>query len=166
MGQKVNPLSIRLGFIKDTSSRWFGRHADFGLFLEEDVKIRRHIKYRTEIEEALNSEPTWKLKTEKWLKTPKRQQTKRLTTDFENNPTNIIEDIREKLVKRMHSKSRYSNKIDNKRNTFRFYYTIENGARMCERIRYNPDKGALLLCSWFEKHTSDMKSAVREKPIL
>lgn len=44
MGQKVNPISIRLGFIKETSSRWFARHADFGLFLEEDYKIRKHIK--------------------------------------------------------------------------------------------------------------------------
>ncbi len=44
MGQKVNPISVRLGFIRNTSSRWFARHADFGLFLEEDVKIRKHIK--------------------------------------------------------------------------------------------------------------------------
>lgn len=44
MGQKVHPLAMRLGFIKEASSRWFARHADFGIFLEEDVKIRRHIK--------------------------------------------------------------------------------------------------------------------------
>ncbi len=44
MGQKVHPLVIRLGFIKDTSSRWFARHGDFGAFLEEDFKIRRYIQ--------------------------------------------------------------------------------------------------------------------------
>jgi len=44
MGQKVNPISVRLGFIKDSTSRWFARHADFGLFLEEDYRIRKHIK--------------------------------------------------------------------------------------------------------------------------
>ncbi|MDD2866365.1 MAG: 30S ribosomal protein S3 [Candidatus Omnitrophota bacterium] len=44
MGQKVNPTSVRLGFIKDSTSRWFARHADFGLYLEEDYKIRKHIK--------------------------------------------------------------------------------------------------------------------------
>jgi len=44
MGQKVNPISIRLGFIRDSSSHWFARHADFGLFLEEDYKVRKHIK--------------------------------------------------------------------------------------------------------------------------
>ncbi len=44
MGQKVNPIAIRLGFIKDTTSRWFARHGDFGAFIEEDYKIRKHIK--------------------------------------------------------------------------------------------------------------------------
>lgn len=44
MGQKVNPISVRLGFIRESSSRWFARHADFGLYIEEDVKIRKHIK--------------------------------------------------------------------------------------------------------------------------
>jgi len=44
VGQKVNPISVRLGFIKSSSSRWFARHADFGLFLEEDYKIRKHVK--------------------------------------------------------------------------------------------------------------------------
>ena len=44
MGQKVNPISVRLGFIKDSDSRWFARHADFGNFLVEDFRIRKHIK--------------------------------------------------------------------------------------------------------------------------
>ncbi|MFH0877840.1 MAG: 30S ribosomal protein S3 [Candidatus Omnitrophota bacterium] len=44
MGQKVHPLAIRLGFIKETSSRWFARHGQFGENVEEDYKIRRHIK--------------------------------------------------------------------------------------------------------------------------
>ena len=44
MGQKVNPISVRLGFIRDSDSKWFARHADFGNFLEEDFMIRKHIK--------------------------------------------------------------------------------------------------------------------------
>lgn len=44
MGQKVHPLAARLGFIKDWSSKWYARHGDFGLFIEEDYKIRRYIK--------------------------------------------------------------------------------------------------------------------------
>ena len=44
MGQKVNPISIRLGFIREPDSRWFARHESFGLFVEEDYRIRKHIK--------------------------------------------------------------------------------------------------------------------------
>jgi len=44
MGQKVNPKSVRLGFINEPDSRWFARHENFGLFVEEDYRIRRHIK--------------------------------------------------------------------------------------------------------------------------
>jgi len=44
MGQKINPISVRLGFIRESSSRWFARHGDFGLFVEEDFKIRKHVK--------------------------------------------------------------------------------------------------------------------------
>ncbi|HQP91756.1 MAG TPA: 30S ribosomal protein S3 [Candidatus Omnitrophota bacterium] len=44
MGQKAHPLAVRLGFIKDWGSKWFARHGDFGIFIEEDYKIRKHIK--------------------------------------------------------------------------------------------------------------------------
>jgi small subunit ribosomal protein S3 len=44
MGQKVNPISIRIGFIRNTSSRWFARHADVGLFIEEDARVRKLIR--------------------------------------------------------------------------------------------------------------------------
>jgi len=44
MGQKVNPKSVRLGFINEPDSRWFARHENFGLFVEEDYRIRCHIK--------------------------------------------------------------------------------------------------------------------------
>ncbi len=43
MGQKVNPISLRLGIIKDWSSRWFARK-DYADFLHEDIKIRKFIK--------------------------------------------------------------------------------------------------------------------------
>lgn len=43
MGQKVHPLSFRIGFIKDWSSRWFVKKKEFSKFLEEDLKIRDYI---------------------------------------------------------------------------------------------------------------------------
>ncbi len=44
MGQKVHPLSFRLGYIKDWSSRWFAKNKDFSTLLLEDLKIRKFIK--------------------------------------------------------------------------------------------------------------------------
>ena len=43
MGQKVNPVSFRLGVIKTWSSRWYAGKKDFSKFLHEDIKIRKHV---------------------------------------------------------------------------------------------------------------------------
>ena len=43
MGQKVNPVSFRLGYIKTWNSRWYARKLDFAKFLHEDLKIRKHV---------------------------------------------------------------------------------------------------------------------------
>lgn len=40
MGQKVSPIGMRVGVIRDWESRWYADKADFGNFLNEDVKIR------------------------------------------------------------------------------------------------------------------------------
>ena len=45
MGQKVHPYILRIGFGKDWLSRWFSpKRREFAEFLEEDVRIREHIK--------------------------------------------------------------------------------------------------------------------------
>jgi len=40
MGQKVNPVGLRLGINKTWDSRWFANKAEYGTLLHEDVKIR------------------------------------------------------------------------------------------------------------------------------
>ncbi len=45
MGQKVHPISFRLGVIKDWESRWFSQR-DYALLLHEDLFIRKEIKSR------------------------------------------------------------------------------------------------------------------------
>lgn len=45
MGQKINPIGLRVGIIKDWSSRWFAKK-DYANFLHEDIKIRKFIKTR------------------------------------------------------------------------------------------------------------------------
>ncbi|MFH1407027.1 MAG: 30S ribosomal protein S3 [Candidatus Omnitrophota bacterium] len=44
MGQKVNPISFRIGYIRTWSSRWFANKRDYPVFLQEDLKIRKYIK--------------------------------------------------------------------------------------------------------------------------
>ena len=44
MGQKVNPIGLRVGIKKNWNSRWFANKADFADLLHEDLKIREHIK--------------------------------------------------------------------------------------------------------------------------
>ncbi len=61
MGQKVNPIGLRLGIIRDWESKWYAGK-DYGELLLEDIKIRDHLKKRLkdaavakiEIERAAN----------------------------------------------------------------------------------------------------------------
>lgn len=46
MGQKVNPHGLRVGVIKDWSSRWFADKSSFSDILVEDYKLRKYIKKR------------------------------------------------------------------------------------------------------------------------
>ena len=43
MGQKVNPISLRIGVNKDWESKWFASNKDFGTLLNKDIKIRKFI---------------------------------------------------------------------------------------------------------------------------
>ena len=43
MGQKVNPIGLRLGINRGWDSIWFAKKRDYGKFLIEDYKIREHI---------------------------------------------------------------------------------------------------------------------------
>lgn len=40
MGQKVNPIGLRLGINRTWDSRWFANKAEYGRLLHEDIKIR------------------------------------------------------------------------------------------------------------------------------
>ena len=44
MGQKVNPISLRIGITEDWRSRWYAGKKKFGKLLVEDQKIRKYIK--------------------------------------------------------------------------------------------------------------------------
>jgi small subunit ribosomal protein S3 len=43
MGQKINPIGLRLGIIKTWDSRWFANSREFGKLLHEDIAIRSYL---------------------------------------------------------------------------------------------------------------------------
>ena len=44
MGQKVSPIGMRVGVIRDWESRWYADKAEFGDLLNEDIKIREYLE--------------------------------------------------------------------------------------------------------------------------
>ena len=45
MGQKIHPLGMRVGIIRDWDSKWYAEK-DFAEFLHEDLKIRDYIRIK------------------------------------------------------------------------------------------------------------------------
>lgn len=62
MGQKIHPIGLRIGIIREPESKWYAMDRDFAPLLLEDDKIRKHLKKnlyqagisRIEIERAAN----------------------------------------------------------------------------------------------------------------
>ena len=46
MGQKVHPIGMRLGIVKDWTSKWFAESRDYANFLNEDMMVRGFLKKR------------------------------------------------------------------------------------------------------------------------
>ena len=44
MGQKVHPIGMRLGIVKDYTSKWFAESRDYADYLNEDMKVRAFLK--------------------------------------------------------------------------------------------------------------------------
>ena len=48
MGQKVNPIGMRLAVTKDWRSRWYAEKQDFGSLLKEDMHVRKIVEGKLE----------------------------------------------------------------------------------------------------------------------
>lgn len=46
MGQKINPISNRIGITRSWDSRWFTTKNNYADFLHEDIRLRDHIRQR------------------------------------------------------------------------------------------------------------------------
>ena len=44
MGQKVHPIGIRLGIIKDWTSKWYANSHDYADFLNKDIEVRSFLE--------------------------------------------------------------------------------------------------------------------------
>ena len=53
MGQKVNPVGLRIGVNKNWNSRWYANDQEYHVFLNEDVKVRCFLEKK--LKEALLS---------------------------------------------------------------------------------------------------------------
>lgn len=54
MGQKVNPISMRLQVNKDWRSKWFASKKDYANFLTQDLEVRRMIQTKLGSRAAVN----------------------------------------------------------------------------------------------------------------
>ncbi len=54
MGQKVNPISMRLQVNKDWRSKWFVGKREYAKYLGEDLAVRRHIQNKLGSRAAIN----------------------------------------------------------------------------------------------------------------
>ena len=44
MGQKVNPVGMRIGVNRDWNSRWYADDKEYPVYLNEDIKIRKYLE--------------------------------------------------------------------------------------------------------------------------
>ncbi|MDF1645921.1 MAG: 30S ribosomal protein S3 [Legionellaceae bacterium] len=44
MGQKVNPIGIRLGIVKTWNSNWFATKKNYATLLNQDISLRKYLK--------------------------------------------------------------------------------------------------------------------------
>src|SRR5690606_3954587 len=54
MGQKVNPISMRLQLNKDWRSKWFANKREYANYLKDDLAVRRLIKDKLGSRAAIN----------------------------------------------------------------------------------------------------------------
>src|ERR1041385_4583281 len=54
MGQKVNPISMRLQVNKDWRSKWFANKREYATYLTQDLKVRRMVQNKLGSRAAIN----------------------------------------------------------------------------------------------------------------
>ncbi len=52
MGQKVHPTGIRLGIVKDWTSKWYANSKQYPEFLNSDLEVRAFLKKKLNSKES------------------------------------------------------------------------------------------------------------------
>ena len=73
MGQKVNPVGMRIGINKDWNSKWYANNKDFAKYLKADTEIRKYLdkKLKDAAVSSININRNNKNKTEVVIYTAK-----------------------------------------------------------------------------------------------
>ncbi len=79
MGQKINPIGLRIAVSKAWKSRWFADKRTFGTLLNEDLTIRDLVKKR--LDAAAVAEIIIERYANRVMKIPKEQKTNALSIE-------------------------------------------------------------------------------------
>lgn len=55
MGQKVNPVGIRLGIVRDWNSAWYADNRTYAKYLSEDLRLRNFLRKKYEVSAAISN---------------------------------------------------------------------------------------------------------------
>ena len=91
MGQKVNPIGLRLILNKNWQSKWYANKKEFGNFLQEDIKIRNNSVTYTHGDQitADNSKTPTYLLTDTTIRSTDYEHEFSLSHDIVNKKTTI-----------------------------------------------------------------------------
>ena len=56
MGQKVNPVGMRIGINKDWTSKWYANNKDFAKYLKIDNEIRNYLNKKLKVRKLVRYE--------------------------------------------------------------------------------------------------------------
>ena len=78
MGQKINPIGLRLGINRTWDSRWYAGKNEYGKLLHEDVKIREIL--HKELKQAAVARIGAQISGRPWQQSSIRKPSKALTS--------------------------------------------------------------------------------------
>ena len=99
MGQKVNPISLRLGINRGWDSIWFAKKREYGKFLIEDFKIRENIKKNVAMELDLQQQLTIEQLESEWRREMEADLTRLQQETMHQNEQILRGEFEQRLIR-------------------------------------------------------------------